>query len=216
MEEASRRPAGPATGEQARSSRPLWLHAPGGLDDGVAAMLREARWEVRPTGAGHGPEAAGQGPSVGLAVFGQRECLQAPPQDWPAAGRETAWVVLVAPECLRAPAWRRFLADTAWDFHTLPVDATRLRVVLGHADGMARLRSELAPRPAGAEPEPFADLIAGSEVMRAVIDRARRYACTSLPLLVAGETGTGKDMLARAVHAASPGSEDSSFFRVRK
>lgn len=49
----------------------------------------------------------------------------------------------------------------------------------------------------------FGAIITASPRMRAAIDLLRRAAPTDLPVLLHGETGTGKELLARAVHAAS-------------
>ena len=46
-------------------------------------------------------------------------------------------------------------------------------------------------------------IIARSPAMLAVLDRADRIAGTNLTVLIQGETGTGKDLLARRVHARS-------------
>lgn len=43
-----------------------------------------------------------------------------------------------------------------------------------------------------------------SKVMAAVVREARRMAPLDAPLLIEGETGTGKELLARACHLASP------------
>eukprot|EP00952_Eustigmatos_sp_NYUAD-ZCMA_P003411 14892-Eustigmatos_ZCMA.PRE.1 len=40
--------------------------------------------------------------------------------------------------------------------------------------------------------------------MRHVIEQARKLALLNAPLLIVGETGTGKELLAHAIHAASP------------
>jgi DNA-binding NtrC family response regulator len=51
---------------------------------------------------------------------------------------------------------------------------------------------------------PFAEIIAGSSVMRGVLGRARVAAQSAAPVLIVGETGTGKELLAKAIHRASP------------
>lgn len=47
------------------------------------------------------------------------------------------------------------------------------------------------------------DFIAGSREMRAVLEQARMVARTDTPVLLLGETGTGKELLARAIHDQS-------------
>jgi transcriptional regulator with GAF, ATPase, and Fis domain len=58
---------------------------------------------------------------------------------------------------------------------------------------------QLAEGGAGA----FAGICAASESMRRVIALASRVAASGVPVLLVGEIGTGKDILARAIHAAS-------------
>ncbi len=52
--------------------------------------------------------------------------------------------------------------------------------------------------------EPNGGLLAFAPNMLAAIAHARRFASASVPLLVLGETGTGKEKLARLVHLSSP------------
>jgi DNA-binding NtrC family response regulator len=48
---------------------------------------------------------------------------------------------------------------------------------------------------------PCADgMVGDSAAIRAVIDRARRAGPTDVPVLITGETGTGKELLARSIH----------------
>lgn len=64
-------------------------------------------------------------------------------------------------------------------------------------DRIERLASERH-----ASPE-FAKIVHRSEVMRKQIGRARRIAAFDVPVLILGETGTGKELFAQAVHASS-------------
>ena len=52
------------------------------------------------------------------------------------------------------------------------------------------------------------DLIAVSAAMRDVVDWMRRAAATRSTVLITGETGTGKEVVARAIHTTSPESEE--------
>jgi DNA-binding NtrC family response regulator len=65
---------------------------------------------------------------------------------------------------------------------------------------------ELERLSAGLPPEApeFSDIVHRSQAMKRVILRARRVAPRSVPVLIEGETGTGKELLARAIHRASP------------
>ena len=52
-------------------------------------------------------------------------------------------------------------------------------------------------------PVTFADIPFVSPVMEAVLGQARRYATSDSTILIHGETGTGKELFARALHSAS-------------
>ena len=66
----------------------------------------------------------------------------------------------------------------------------------------------LSPRPLAAStapplPSPLQALTAGDPALDALLRKAARLATQDLPLLLQGETGTGKEYLARALHAVS-------------
>jgi len=67
---------------------------------------------------------------------------------------------------------------------------------------LERYAEELPP----AAPE-FAALVHRSVPMKRLLGRARRVALRSVPVLIEGESGSGKELLARAMHHASPRAE---------
>ena len=50
----------------------------------------------------------------------------------------------------------------------------------------------------------FENIVHRSRIMSRVITKARHIAPRSVPILIEGKTGTGKELLARAIHEASP------------
>lgn len=50
----------------------------------------------------------------------------------------------------------------------------------------------------------FSQIVAVSPKMRHVVEQARKLAMLTAPLLIVGDTGTGKDLIAHACHQASP------------
>jgi formate hydrogenlyase transcriptional activator len=71
------------------------------------------------------------------------------------------------------------------------------------------LRDELAKEKAYLEEEArtehnFGDIVGESAVLRAVLKKVETVAPTDSTVLVCGETGTGKELIARAVHDLSP------------
>ncbi|MDU5454247.1 transcriptional regulator TyrR [Pseudescherichia vulneris] len=73
-------------------------------------------------------------------------------------------------------------------------------VMLRSTIRMGRQLQDLVSQDASA----FNQIVAVSPKMRHVIDQARKLAMLSAPLLIVGDTGTGKDLLAHACHLASP------------
>lgn len=49
----------------------------------------------------------------------------------------------------------------------------------------------------------FADLVTRSPIMEGVIERAKQFAAAEATILIIGETGTGKEMMAQSIHNAS-------------
>jgi two-component system NtrC family response regulator len=93
----------------------------------------------------------------------------------------------------------------AEDYVTKPFDYEAVRKKVGRLMEVNELRERVSQLEKNLERHPsFENIVSLSPAMERVIDRARRAAGTDASLLILGETGTGKEMLARAIHAASP------------
>src|SRR5277367_5959896 len=55
----------------------------------------------------------------------------------------------------------------------------------------------------GSRPRKFEQLIGDSPALEAVLDAVKRVAPTTSTVLIQGETGTGKELIARAIHNIS-------------
>src|ERR1700730_10955713 len=93
----------------------------------------------------------------------------------------------------------------AWDFVSKPFQIDELLHVLDSALEQRRLKSENAYLRAQLEERyRFEGLIGKSRVMTRLFQLLETVAATSSTILVAGETGTGKEVVARAIHHNSP------------
>jgi len=92
----------------------------------------------------------------------------------------------------------------AFHYLTKPFGIDELALFLGRALEDTRLRREARSlRATLVDKMGLGNLVATSAAMLEVFDVAHRLADAATPILVLGETGTGKTALARAIHAAS-------------
>ena len=92
----------------------------------------------------------------------------------------------------------------ACDFFVKPASPERITVSIRNALSMGALKGEvdrLKKHQSGRTT--FADLIGGSPPMQMVKRMGERAAKSSIPILITGESGVGKEVIARAVHGSS-------------
>lgn len=92
----------------------------------------------------------------------------------------------------------------AYDFLTKPIDVEHLRLVIARAlrerallDEVAQLRTQLQTQ------YTFQNILSKNPRMHAVFELINNVADTNTTILIEGETGTGKEQVACAVHMAS-------------
>jgi DNA-binding NtrC family response regulator len=92
----------------------------------------------------------------------------------------------------------------AYDFLTKPVDIDHLRIVIERAlrdralqDEVIRLQEQIQGRYS------FQNVLSKSPGMHRVFELVQHVAATTTTVLIEGETGTGKELVARAIHQVS-------------
>lgn len=103
----------------------------------------------------------------------------------------------------------RCMRTGATDYLVKPVEKTRLVSAVNRAMETRSLRDEIDQLRSGLlsrrvrKPEAFHHIVSENESMRDLFCYIEAISRTSQPVLITGETGTGKELFARAVHLAS-------------
>ncbi|MCZ6702252.1 MAG: response regulator, partial [Ignavibacteria bacterium] len=97
----------------------------------------------------------------------------------------------------------------ASDFITKPFNADELLLTIKRAIGIRLLETERdSLRKALSDEEPekiiFSDIITDSPLLYKVFELVKIFAPTNETIIISGETGTGKDLLAKKIHDLSP------------
>jgi len=92
----------------------------------------------------------------------------------------------------------------AQDFVVKPVGFERLQVSLRNVLNASALKGELQRIRHSREGRlTFSDIITRSEAMAGVLRTAQKAASSTIPVLIEGESGVGKELFARAIHGSS-------------
>lgn len=136
--------------------------------------------------------AALHGVTEGMPWLGLDVCLSAgTPQ------MQTLWVILVEAGLLRARMLQVIPAAFVPSVHPHPIREVKLDI-----EGFPEIRAlrEEVVRLRAAGTDGTAQMIGDSAPMHALVARLGRLARTDVPVLVEGETGTGKELVARTIH----------------
>ncbi|MBC8330741.1 MAG: sigma-54-dependent Fis family transcriptional regulator [Anaerolineae bacterium] len=95
------------------------------------------------------------------------------------------------------------MKNGAHDFLQKPIQFNRLEQSIQRAQKIVAMRRELNHL-RGQQRNELNFIVGKTPVMRALVQHAQRAAQASASVLITGETGTGKEVLARAIHQLGP------------
>jgi len=102
------------------------------------------------------------------------------------------------------PTARAAFKHGAYDFIEKPLDLDVFRSLVNRAAETVLLRHDSGELNELVQHDGFEGVIAGSEPMRRIIQTVRTVARSRIPVLITGESGVGKELIAEAVHRNSP------------
>jgi two-component system, NtrC family, response regulator len=111
-------------------------------------------------------------------------------------------IVIVSGQGEREVALRAVGAG-AYDFQCKPVEMEELKVLLKRCFHIAGLEREYRDMQQLLHGDAFENMLGTSPPMQAVFESIRKVATTDAPVLILGDSGTGKEMVARAIHRRS-------------
>jgi DNA-binding NtrC family response regulator len=111
--------------------------------------------------------------------------------------QSTQWVGVFPAESVRIPINRKLIIQHLFDFHTWPIDPFRLNHTLGHAYGYAELSGPIDNVTSNTGDMALVGQSASIQQLRRQI---AKVASAGAPVLIWGESGSGKELTARAIH----------------
>ena len=95
------------------------------------------------------------------------------------------------------------IGEGAYDFFSKPIQIDELKVVLHRAFYVSQLELEHDDLRKQLSVGPLGGMLGTSPQMEEVFASIRKVATTEVPVLIIGETGTGKELVANAIHQLS-------------
>jgi DNA-binding NtrC family response regulator len=120
------------------------------------------------------------------------------------AHQATQWVGVFPSDVLKRTAFRRLIVQHLFDFHTWPIDPSRLNHTLGHAYGYAELSTPTEAQAASQRNVGDMELVGHSLAIQHLRKQITKVAQANATVLIWGESGSGKELTARAIHNRSP------------
>ena len=139
--------------------------------------------------------------SLNLPSGGVRECLALLRH---LRQSELDILVIVLSDDYKKTTSLKVMDAGAYDYFLKPVDADILRVIVNRAvEKLHTQRENLILREEFQRKDALGDLLGSTDAMRGLFDSIHRVARTATTVVIRGESGSGKELVARAIHDLS-------------
>lgn len=114
--------------------------------------------------------------------------------------KQVRWMAFIRESQLSSDTICQFIVNFCIDFFTAPIPDAQLLSTIGHQLGMLKLERKVWPN-MGKKSD--LGILGEAPIVKRLRDQIRRVAPTDVSILVSGESGVGKDAVAKAVHDSS-------------
>lgn len=140
------------------------------------------------------------GPSIGIVDLSNDEFSLNGIANLVSNHRQVRWLAFIRESQLSSDTICQFIVNFCIDFFTAPIPDAQLLSTIGHQLGMLKLEKKVWPH-WGMTGD--LGLIGESVPMKRLRDQIKRIGPTDVSILIHGESGSGKEMVAKAIHQTS-------------
>ncbi len=140
------------------------------------------------------------GPCIGIVDLSEDEFSLNGIATLVSSHRQVRWIAFIRESQLSSDTICQFIVNFCIDFFTAPIPDAQLLSTIGHQLGMLKLEKKVWPH-YGASGD--MGLIGDSVPIKRLRDQIKRIGPTDVSILIHGENGSGKEMVAKAIHATS-------------
>jgi DNA-binding NtrC family response regulator len=143
---------------------------------------------------------ASTGPCIGVVDLSEDEFSLNGIAALVSSHRQVRWIAFIRESQLSSDTICQFIVNFCIDFFTAPIPDAQLLSTIGHQLGMLKIEKKVWPN-YGASGD--MGLIGDSVPIKRLRDQIKRIGPTDVSILIHGENGSGKEMVAKAIHSSS-------------
>lgn len=144
------------------------------------------------------------GPCIGIVDLSHDEFSLNGIANLVSSHKQVRWLAFIRESQLSSDTICQFIVNFCIDFFTAPIPDTQLLSTIGHQLGMLKIEKKVWPH-YGSNSD--LGLIGDSIPMKRLRDQIKRIGPTDVSILIYGESGSGKESVAKAIHKTSSRSQ---------